>query len=168
VPDADVLFTEHRAGVFRYLCRIVGQRETAHDLTQEVFLRVSRARVPEAAELVVRAWVFKIARNLALNHVRDGRRRPQTVELADVATSATQEVSAAVRQALAALAAPDRDVFLMREMAGLSYEDIATASELSLEAVRSRLRRAREQLRQALSAPLGVQRQQGIRIGRGD
>jgi RNA polymerase sigma-70 factor (ECF subfamily) len=168
VPDADVLFTEHRAGVFRYLCRIVGQRETAHDLTQEVFLRVSRARVPEAGELVVRAWVFKIARNLALNHVRDGRRRPQTVELADVATSATQEVSAAVRQALAALAAPDRDVFLMREMAGLSYEDIATASELSLEAVRSRLRRAREQLRQALSAPLGVQRQQGIRIGRGD
>jgi RNA polymerase sigma-70 factor (ECF subfamily) len=168
VPDADVLFTEHRAGVFRYLCRIVGQRETAHDLTQEVFLRVSRARVPEAGELVVRAWVFKIARNLALNHLRDGRRRPQTVELADVATGATQEVSAAVRQALAALPAPDRDVFLMREMAGLSYEDIATASELSVEAVRSRLRRAREQLRQALSAPLGVQRQQGVRIGRGD
>jgi RNA polymerase sigma-70 factor (ECF subfamily) len=77
-------------------------------------------------------------------------------------------VSAAVREALAALSAPDRDVFLMREMAGLTYEDIAAACELPVETVRSRLRRARAQLRQALSAPLTVQRQRGVRFGRGE
>ena len=119
VADADVLFAEHRQGVFRYLCRIVGQTETAHDLTQEVFLRVSRTRVPDADSASLRAWVFKIARNLALNHIRDGQRRPQLVEAADRSEPAVQELSAVLNEALAALSETDRDVFLLRETAGL-------------------------------------------------
>ncbi len=47
VADADFLFAEHRQGVFRYLCRIVGHAETARDLTQEVFLRIARSPVPD-------------------------------------------------------------------------------------------------------------------------
>ena len=46
MADADVLFEEHRRGVFRYLSRIVGRVDAAHDLTQEVFLRVVRVRSP--------------------------------------------------------------------------------------------------------------------------
>jgi RNA polymerase sigma-70 factor (ECF subfamily) len=168
VADADVLFAEHQRGVFRYLCRIVGQPDAARDLTQEVFLRVARAGVPETTALGRRAWVFKIARNLALNRVRDGRRRPESVELTERAGPATQELAAALGQALAALPELERDVFLMRETAGLSYDEIATACELSADAVRSRLHRARQQLRQALDAPISVQRQRGVRIGRGD
>ena len=72
VADAELLFALHRQGVFRYLCRVVGRPDTAQDLTQEVFLRVTRARVPDADASGHRAWVFKIARNLALNHMRDG------------------------------------------------------------------------------------------------
>jgi RNA polymerase sigma-70 factor (ECF subfamily) len=167
VADADLLFNAHRHGVFRYFCRVVGHRETAHDLTQEVFLRVSRAPVPAADDSALRAWVFTIARNLALNHRRDDLRRPQTVDVvADSVAPASQETAAAVRQALAALSDVDRDVFLMRESAGLSYDDIASACDLSVEAVRSRLRRARQQLRETLSGALSVQRQYGVRFGR--
>jgi RNA polymerase sigma-70 factor (ECF subfamily) len=168
VADAHLLFTEHQHGVFRYLCRLLGQPETARDLTQEVFLRVTRATVPNADAVALRAWTFRIARNLALNHLRDGRRRPVAVELPELARSANQEVRAAVREAIAALADLDRDVFVMRELAGLSYEDIAAACDLTTDAVRARLRRARETLRATLSAPLDAQRQHGIRLNKGD
>jgi len=166
VADAHVLFTEHERGVFRYLCRIVGQAETARDLTQEVFLRVARAPVPDSTDIGRRAWVFRIARNLALNHLRDGRRRPVVVELAESARPATQDLTAALHQALAALPELERDVFLMRETAGLSYDEIAVACDLSIDAVRSKLHRARQQLRASLDVPVSLHRQRGVRIGK--
>jgi RNA polymerase sigma-70 factor, ECF subfamily len=150
VVDADLLFTAHRDGVFRYLCRIVGH-EDARELTQEVFLRVARATSPDTDEGGRRAWVFRIARNLALNHVRDDRRRAPGGELPDAAAApATQALAAALREALEQLNAVDRDVFLMREAGGLSYGEISLACQLSADAVRSRLHRARLQLRNAL------------------
>jgi len=164
VANADVLFSAHRDGVFRYLCRIVGQGE-ARELTQEVFLRVARGPVPEADESGTRAWVFRIARNLALNHLRDGRRRGVAVELTEAGTAATQEISAALGEALAQLATVDRDVFLMREASGLSYQEIAAACELSADAVRSRLHRARQQLRATLGPSLRAnQSVSGVRL----
>jgi RNA polymerase sigma-70 factor (ECF subfamily) len=158
VADADVLFTAHRDGVFRYLCRIVGH-EDAQELTQEVFLRVARASVPESGsetgEGARRAWVFRIARNLALNHVRDDKRRLPPDELPQPATPATQVLATALREALEQLTPVDRDVFLMREAGGLSYEEISFACQLSPDAVRSRLHRTRQQLRTALGAGVG-------------
>jgi RNA polymerase sigma-70 factor (ECF subfamily) len=139
--------------VFRYLCRIVGPNE-ATDLTQEVFLRVARSTVPDTTADGERAWVFRIARNLALNHRRDSGRRPETVELADAARPAPQETSAAMKQALDRLSPLDRDVFLLREVAGLSYEEIAGSCEISHAAVRARLHRARQQLRNELQPHL--------------
>jgi RNA polymerase sigma-70 factor, ECF subfamily len=152
VTDADALFTAYRDGVFRYLCRIVSQ-EDARELTQEVFLRVARAAVPDTDEGGRRAWLFRIARNLALNRVRDDRRRGAAVELTDdSAAPATQTLAAALREALNQLNPVDRDVFLMREAGGLSYEEISFACQLTPDAVRSRLHRARQQLRNTLRA----------------
>jgi RNA polymerase sigma-70 factor (ECF subfamily) len=149
MDSAEALFTTHRDGIFRYLCRIVGPGD-ASDLTQEVFLRVSRASVPDIPPEALRAWIFRIARNLALNHRRDAGRRPATTELADVSHRPPQETSLAMRQALDQLAPLDRDVFLLREVSGLSYGEIADSCDLTLDAVRSRLHRARQQLRAAL------------------
>jgi RNA polymerase sigma-70 factor (ECF subfamily) len=164
VADGASLFLEHRDGVFRYLCRMVGHAEDARDLTQEVFLRVARAQARPDEPAERRAWVFHIARNLALNHARDGRRRPVEVGLdVDAGGRPTQETAAAVQQALASLTDLDRDVFLLRESAGLSYEEIARACEISPDAVRSRLHRARQELRIALSAPVTDQLARGIR-----
>jgi RNA polymerase sigma-70 factor, ECF subfamily len=157
VTDADSLFAAHRDGVFRYLCRIVGYGD-APELTQEVFLRVARGPVPAVGEGSRRAWVFSIARNLALNFVRDGRRRGVAVELTDGASPATQELRAALGEALERLAPLDRDVFLMREAGGLGYDEIAAACALTTDAVRCRLHRARQQLRSGLAPFLGAQR----------
>jgi RNA polymerase sigma-70 factor (ECF subfamily) len=149
VSNADILFAAHREGVFRYLCRIVNPAD-ARELTQEVFLRVARGPLPDADAGARRAWIFRIARNLALNHVRDTRRRGPSVELPDAPVPPAQETAAALREALERLAALDRDVFLLREASGLSYDEIAVASELTADAVRSRLHRARQQLREIL------------------
>lgn len=154
VTDAELLFTQHRQGVLRYLSRVVGRADAAQDLTQEVFLRVSRTAVPDTDASGHRAWVFKIARNLALNHVRDDARRHEAPAPVEAVQPATQELGVAIREAIDALAAVDRDVFLLRESAGLSYDEIALACDLSVEAVRGRLRRAREQLRHALEGPM--------------
>ena len=161
------LFSAHRDGVFRYLCRVVGQAEAARDLTQEVFLRVSRTPPPVTSEPGQRAWLFTIARNLALNHVRDEQRRPAEVSAArDSGRPATQEMAASINEALATLPDVDRDVFLLREVAGLGYDEVAAACDLSADAVRSRLHRARQHLREVLGAPVADQRRRGIRNGR--
>src|SRR5437763_1347134 len=99
VPTAEVLFAAHRDGVFRYLWRIVGQADAARDLTQEVFLRVTRTAAPET-EGGGKAWVYTIARNLALNHLRDRQRRQEVPPSDDLSRGATQEVVASVNQAL--------------------------------------------------------------------
>jgi RNA polymerase sigma-70 factor (ECF subfamily) len=174
MAGADLLFAEHRDGVFRYLCRFIGQAEAARDLTQEVFLRVARSGAPvteagDAGDQGHRAWIFTIARNLALNHVRDAQRRPATSGsdgIGDASRPATQELAASLNQALAALPELDRDVFLLRETAGLSYDEIAAACELTPDAVRSRLHRARQQLREMLGRSIAVEQQRGIRLGR--
>jgi RNA polymerase sigma-70 factor (ECF subfamily) len=163
VADLESFVAEHRPGVHRYLTRMVGRAEVAQDLTQEVFLRASRAGVPETTTVGRRAWVFRIARNLALNHLRDGRRRPEPVALIERGTAATQEVRFAVRQALAGLPDADRDVFLLRESVGLSYEEIAAATEMTPAAVRSRLYRVRLTLRETLAGYVDGQQQVGVR-----
>jgi RNA polymerase sigma-70 factor (ECF subfamily) len=124
--------------------------------------------VPDADSASLRAWVFKIARNLALNHLRDGQRRPQLVEAADRSEPAVQELAAVLNEALAALSETDRDVFLLRETAGLRYEEIAAACELTVEAVRARLHRARQQLRSSLAGPLLTDRRRPVSLSEGE
>lgn len=157
--DPEVLFVANQPRLFRYFLRAVGQIETARDLTQDVFLRVSRTAVPSAPDGEVRAWLFRIARNLALDHYRKhGRHAPLIPVVAEGSRSPSQEVDAAVNEALAALPDLDRDVFLMREMAGLGYDEIARACELTPDAVRSRIHRTRLQLRARLAAPIAERR----------
>ena len=83
--DAEALYNANQRGLFRYFCRAVGHAETARDLTQDVFVRVSRSVIPAAPEAALRGWLFQIARNLALDHHRSGRRRPQAEPLTDTA-----------------------------------------------------------------------------------
>jgi RNA polymerase sigma-70 factor (ECF subfamily) len=159
MADPEGLFAAHHQGLFRYLCRAVGRAEAARDLTQEVFLRVSRTPIPEAADGDLRAWLFRIARNLVLDHHRGRMRHPEPLALVDAATRpASQDISVAVNEALASLPPLDRDVFLMREVAGLGYQEIAGACELTADAVRSRIHRTRLQLRELLAAPIASSR----------
>lgn len=155
MTDTDRLFTEHRQGVFRYLCRLIGQPESARDLTQEVFLRVARSGVPVTDADGQRAWIYRVARNLGLNFLRDSGRRSTVTLVVEPLKGPQQELTFALAQALRQLADLDRDVFLLREEGGLSYDEIAVACDLTATAVRSRLFRARQQLRVALAPTLG-------------
>src|SRR6187200_971803 len=105
MADTEALFAANHTQLFRYFCRAVGRAETARDLTQEVFLRVTRASIPTAAGGDLRGWLFSIARNLALDHHRAARRHPEHPGLADEpARSPSQDIDLAVHDALAALA----------------------------------------------------------------
>ena len=150
------LLATHYSGLFKYFCRAVGDSEVARDLTQEVFVRVSRTTIPVFRNGQGAGWLFRIARNLALDHHRNRRRRPPLTELTDAGRSPSQDVGVGVSEALATLPDTDRDVFLLREVAGLSYEEIAAACELTPDAVRSRIHRARLALRDQLMAPIST------------
>ena len=157
--DTAALFAANQRRLFNYFCRAVGEREAARDLTPDVFVRVSKAAIPAASEGEVRAWLFKIARNLAIDHHREHLRRPQPSVFMDESVRApSQDVDLAVNEALAALGDVDRDVFLMREVAGLGYEEIGRACGLTPDAVRSRIHRARLQLRGRLAFPIATRR----------
>ena len=168
MTDAETLFALYQDRLRRYLGRVSGETELARDLTQEVFLRVSRVAIPVAPENQLAGWLFRIARNVALDHHRQRSRRPEeALPRCDRAKGASQETTTALNQALSALPELDRDVFLMREMSGLSYDEIANACELTPDAVRNRIHRARLQLREVLAASLSPLRTSQIRRIRG-
>ena len=167
LADTESLFALHRVGLLRYLSRAVGHPDAARDLTQDVFVRIAGSSTMPATDDERRVWIFRIARNLAIDHQRRHHVRLETPASArtDVVLPAGQDTSAAVNEALAALDPLDRDVFLMREVAGLSYAEVATACDLTIAAVRSRIHRARLELRGRLRAPIDDTRARPLRAG---
>ena len=167
MPDTsrvERLYLAYQPQVLRYLTRMLGQRQTAQDLTQETFLRATRAPAPDE-EPHQRAWIFRIARNLALNHIRDtSRQLALAPEAPEAGTAALHDTALIVNEALEKLSALDRDVFVLRESAGLSYDEIAATCEITTDAVRSRLQRARQSLRVMLQGVLVSERARGVRL----
>jgi RNA polymerase sigma-70 factor (ECF subfamily) len=163
--DSEALFLAHQNRLFRYFLRAVGESDAARDLTQDVFVRVSRTQVPQVEDGQVRAWLFRIARNLVLDH-----HRKRVIRVASSGSESqesrlpSQDVALAVNEALSALADLDRDVFLMREIAGLGYDEISQACGLTPDAVRSRIHRTRLQLRDQLAAPVATRRTIPMRL----
>jgi RNA polymerase sigma-70 factor (ECF subfamily) len=151
-PTPEDVFIRHRRDIYRYLVRTTGRPDAADDLSQEVFLRVVRALRNGSPVGHERGWVFSIARNLVRDRQRNQRTGPMMVEtFSEPATAGTQALAFGLAEALAALADDDRDVFLLKEIGGLSYAEIAVACNCSVEAVRSRLFRTRAALRTTLA-----------------
>ena len=146
------LFDRYRLPVYRFLRRLLRDGAVAEDLTQETFVRALGGRY--RADGRERAWLFQIARNLARDHLRATLRRPTLVELPELTSEGDFSRATELDAALAALGEEDREVFLLKEIGGLSYSEIAEACELTPDAVRSRLHRTRLILRSALSAPV--------------
>lgn len=146
----DSLFARYREPVYRFLRRMLRDGQAAEDLTQDTFLRALGG--PYRANGQERAWIFQIARNLARDRVRTDERRPALVPLDEPRDAACDpSLALAVDAALRQLAEEDREVFLLREIGGLSYAEIAGACGLTADAVRSRLHRTRLALRAALA-----------------
>jgi RNA polymerase sigma-70 factor (ECF subfamily) len=150
------LFEQYHLAAFRYFLRATGSRDVAQDLTQDLFLKVvrnlrSQKREPEPA------WIFHIARNLLFDYRRT--HRTVLVPLSDARSSTVhpaQLVAFSVSEALALVSEGERDAFLLREVVGLSYAEIAEVCEIKTEAVRSRLYEARRRLKALLGARLSA------------
>ncbi len=154
LDPADV-FARHYHDVYRYLVRMTGRPDVADDLAQEVFLHVVRAARNGGPIGHERGWIFSIARNLLVDRYREGARQLPTADnvhpAPEPAREGTQALAFGLAQSLGRLADEDREVFLLKEVGGLSYQEIAEACGCSVESVRARLHRARAALRALLS-----------------
>lgn len=148
------LFEQFHAPVFAYLYRLVGDREWAHDLTQDTFLRLFRGRhrLPQVTNR--RAWLYRIATNVALNALKRDRRFAwipwQNTDDTCVAAPDPTEPSdkrLAVEQALTHLPLHYRAPLLLHSHYGFSVREVAETLSISQGAVKARLYRAREMFR---------------------
>ena len=159
--DLEQVFRSGYPAVVAVAARVLGSRDEAEDVAQEVFLSFARSAVP-AAEAP--GWLAVAAAHTALNHLRSGRRRAAREEAAadgplstpDVAdTVVAREESGRVRAALARL--PRRQaVALVLRHSGLSYADVAAALGLSPGSVGTTVRRAESALREELTSHASV------------
>ena len=153
---ASDLFERYHVKAYRYFLRTVGSHDVAEDLTQELFLRVVR-HVRSCSPGREVAWMFRIARNLVVDYRREHPERPVPfVEAFGGRTEATQLVAFGLSEALSLLADSDREVFLLREVTGLDYEELAEACDTNPQAVRLRVSRARGRLKALLSRRLSA------------
>lgn len=136
--------------------RIVRNSEDAHDLSQEAFLKAFKALGTFRRDAVFKVWFFQILRNTCISHLRKKRNIVSVeandhFELVDKNPSPEASVVAArrremVKKAIDRLTPARREVLLLREFQGFSYEDIAKIASITIEQVKSRLHYARKQL----------------------
>ena len=143
------LFALYREPVYRFLRRLLRDAAVAEELTQDTFVRALGASY--RADGRERAWIFRIARNLARDQVRSDARRQAGPVVHEPASIPDRPAAVDLNSAIAGLPDDDREVFLMRELGGLSYAEIAEACGFTPDSVRSRLHRTRVALRAALS-----------------
>lgn len=150
---------QHR--VFGVALRMLGNRAEAEEIAQETFLRAHRALPEFRGEACLHTWLYAIASRLCLNRLASADRRLLRGDDEALATAPSGEPSAAavleraeldaaVREAIAALPDERRIVVVLRDVEGLSYEEIAEALGLEPGTVRSRLHRARLDLKAKL------------------
>jgi len=147
---------QHR--VFGVALRMLGSRAEAEEIAQEVFLRAHRALAEFRGEAKLSTWLYAIASRLCLNRLASGdRKRVRDGEetllrlpsgVADAAAELERtEIEGALREAIAGLPEERRIVVVLRDLEGLSYEEIGQALDLEPGTVRSRLHRARLDLK---------------------
>ena len=165
------LMLRYQNRLLSLLAHLVGQRDLAEDLTQEVFLRVYRARNSYVPGAKFSTWLFTIAGNVASNALRTKARRrevhlaplasdsaPLSLEAIALAASGMMptrqldkaELCAAVQQAIGSLNDRQRMAVLLAKFEHLSYADIGEIMDMSPQAIKSLLSRARCNLREVL------------------
>jgi RNA polymerase sigma-70 factor (ECF subfamily) len=170
VEALGALYDRHARVIFTLLVRIVGDRDSAEDLLQEVFLRAwQQAHTFNETRGTARVWLHGIAHNLALNELRRRRRRPQTrgqasaernggdlAGIVDVGPDPAVDAWCAIRDAQLAHALdqlpPGQRTVLLLYAEGFSQSQIAAHLGEPLGTVKSRMRRALWRLREALQA----------------
>lgn len=186
LPDADVvalakegrdaafreLIRRYERPVFSLVFRLVRDRDTAEDLAQETFVKVLNNIDRYRPEFKFSSWLFKIANNVAIDHLRkrsldtvslEGSRyatstdemQATSVRAADPGESPleeleSRELGSAIERAIARLRPEYRACIMLRHVEDRSYEEIAATLDLPLGTVKTYIHRARQELREAL------------------
>lgn len=173
--DADaytLLIDRHQGKVIRFMQGWVSNAQQAEDLAQDVFLRIFKARKTYVPTAKFTTWLYRIAHNIASNHLRDSSHRKEyqlskaensstagvLLENIAIAPSGFQparsidqsERSSVVLQALQALGERQRTAIMLSKFEGMSYQEISDTMGLSVQAVKSLLSRARVNLKNLL------------------
>ena len=162
------LVSAHQRMVYVLAFNLLGDRDEALDLSQEVFLRVFRTLSSFRGQSALRTWIYRIVVNQARNRQRwwRRRRRADQVSLDDYVRTcgelesqhevlpdrllASKETAAKIWQAMDRLPFDQRTALVLREVDGLRYDEIAYSLDIAVGTVKSRLTRARQALRAEL------------------
>lgn len=169
------LVRRHKTPIFNFVLRQVRHSNTAEDVTQDVFLRVVQNASEFKHEARFSTWLYTIARNLCVDHLRKQTHRrhpsldqpvtqngedsrPMLDNVADAhprasveRTAVAGEVAGRILQAVEKLPEEQREVFLLREVANLPFKEIADITGVGENTVKSRMRYALDRLQEALS-----------------
>ena len=174
VHDFDALVERYNKPLFNVIYQWIGDYDEAADLTQETFVSAYKAREQFRGDAHVYTWLYRIAHNHCKNRFKQRDRARQaegpsldagvsaeggddmvaeTREIADWSASPSRileqkELRALVQRAVDSLASEYKIVLVLREMEGMSYNEIAEVTGLTMEAVKTRLNRARAMVRQ--------------------
>lgn len=160
-PAFEELVMTYQHRVFGVALRMLGNRAEAEDVAQEAFVRAHRALGAFRGDAKLSTWLYAITSRLCLNRLASGERRlirhgeDALLRLSDAgprpdAALERRELETALGRAIAELPEDRRIVVVLRDIEGLSYEEIAQVLELELGTVRSRLHRARAELKEKL------------------
>lgn len=171
----DLLVLKYQRKIIRLLSRMVRDSHEVEDVAQEAFIKAYRALPQFRGDSAFYTWLYRIAINTARNWLSARGRQPSTPNaletedgetfnqidnLTDNSTpeslAASREIAATVNAAMQALPEELRTAIVMREMEGMSYEDIAQSMNCPIGTVRSRIFRAREAIATRLRPLLGT------------
>ena len=153
--------------VFNYVTRLVGDRALAEDLTQEVFIRVFQGLPKFSLRSKFTTWLFQVTKNRVLDELRANERRPRALVAIDDAPPLEVvdapfeqiETIAALWVAVEGLSTDLKMALLLRDVVGLSYNEIADSLDTTLATVKWRIFKAREEVQLSLA-------REGITFGR--
>jgi RNA polymerase sigma-70 factor, ECF subfamily len=148
------LYVRYAPDVLRYINSVVHDQHEAEDITQNVFAKLMTAiKKYEQREVPFTAWIMRVARNAALDHMRARRAVPaEEVRVADNGKAQVSlDRSRALRQALEELPDDQREVLVLRHIVGLSPVEIATALDKTESSVHGLHHRGRRTLRASLT-----------------
>lgn len=187
LPDADIaalakqgresafreLVRRYERPVFSLIYRMVRDREIAEDLAQDTFIKVLNNIDRYRPEFKLSSWLFKIANNVAIDHLRKRQLETVSMEGSPHASTAAEveatsfeiaadqespldemearELGSSIERAIAGLRPEYRSCIMLRHVEGRSYEEIAAILDLPLGTVKTYIHRARHELRDALS-----------------
>jgi RNA polymerase sigma-70 factor, ECF subfamily len=158
------LVRRYQRPISAYVYRMVGDYEAALDLTQEIFMKVYGSLARYRSEFKFSTWIYKIAHNAAVDHLRRNASREQSIvkgadgdqyelpiesgKLSPESESERKERRLEIESVVRALPAAYRELIILRHSQDLTYEEIVEVTGLPLGTVKNRLFRAREMMRE--------------------